>query len=126
VCGACKSDHGRRWTSTRLTLLAFIGVLSVFSIAGVIIRIGSFGDTSADPCLKAASAAVRFQAAVTRDLGKPALLRSDTARFSSEIRSLAATGCAGTQRFLLSGEQTIGELCPGCAAELRRLRAPSR
>jgi hypothetical protein len=126
VCGACESDHGRRWTSTRLTLLAFIGVLAVLSIAGVIIRIGSSGHPSADPCLASANAAVQFQAAVTRDLGKRSLLRSDTAKFTSQIRSLAATGCAGTQRFLLSGEQTIGELCPDCAAELRRLRTPLR
>lgn len=123
MCGACEHDRGRRWTSTRLIVLAFVAVLLVLSLAGVVIRARTATGQAADSCTAAASAAVGFQSAVTRDIGKPARLRSDTAAFLGELRALGAGGCLETRRFVASAERTIGELCPSCAAELRRARS---
>ncbi len=122
MCGACEHDRGRRWTSTRVLLLVFVGSLIALSVAGLGMRIGPSERISADPCEAASSAAVRFQSAVSRDIGRPALLRSNTAAFVGELRSLGATRCPETRRFLVSAESTIGELCSRCASDLRQVR----
>ena len=93
MCGACEHDKGRRWTSTRVLLLVFVGALVALSVAGLVMRIGPSERISADPCEAASSAAVRFQSAVTRDIGRPGVLRSDTSGFVGELRSLGATRC---------------------------------
>ena len=125
MCGAGEHDRSRRWTSTRLIVLAFVAFLLVLSLTGVVIRGRAATGEATDSCAAAASAAVRFQSAVTRDIGKPARLRSDTAAFLGELRALGAAGCAETRRFVASAERTIGELCPSCAAELRRAQTPA-
>jgi hypothetical protein len=125
VCGACEHDRSRRWTSTRLIVLAFVAFLLVLSLAGVVIRARAGTGQATDSCTAAASAAIRFQSAVTRDIGKPARLRSDTAAFLGEFRALGAAGCQDTRRFLASAERTIGDLCPSCATELRRAHMPA-
>lgn len=125
MCGACEHDRNRRWTSTRLIVLAFVTILLVLSLAGVVIRARAATGQASDSCTVAASAAVRFQSAVTRDLGTPARLRSDTAALLGELRALRASGCQETRRFLASAERTIGELCPSCATELRQARTPA-
>lgn len=122
MCGVCERVHGRRWTSTRVLLLVFVGALLALSVAGLVMRIGPSERISADACAAASSAAVRFQSAVTRDIGRPARLRSDTTAFVGEFRSLGATRCRETRRFLVSAESTIGELCPSCASDLRQVR----
>ena len=33
MCSTCEDDHGRRWTSTRLLVLAFVAALLVLSAA---------------------------------------------------------------------------------------------
>ena len=125
MCGACEHTQNRRWMTTRLIVLAFVAFLLVLSLAGVVIRARAATGQAADSCTVAASAAVRFQSAVTRDIGERARLRSDTAAFLDELRTLGATGCQGTRRFLVSAERTIGELCPSCASELRRAHQPA-
>ena len=122
MCGACEHDQVRRWTSTRVLLLVFVGALLALSVAGLLMRIGSSERTSADPCQAAATAAVRFQSAVTRDIDQPALLRSDTVELVSELRSLGAANCPETRRFLVLAERTIGEFCSRCASDLQRVR----
>lgn len=124
MCGACEADHGRRWTSARVLVLMFVGALLVLSVLGVIVQVRTPEVGAADPCKAAASAAVRFQSDVTRNIGRPVRLRSDTTAFLGELRSLGAASCPETQRFLVSAERTIGELCPSCASELRRVRTP--
>lgn len=71
-------------------------------------------------CANASSAALRFQSAVTNDLGNHDRLHADTRSFVREIRSLDAATCPGTVRFLGTAEQAIGALCADCVAELRR------
>ena len=125
MCGACEGPHARRWTSTRLIIVAFVAVLVVLSVVGVVMRARPAGLRAADSCKAAMSAAVRFQSAVTRDIGWHARLRSDTAGFVGELRSLRASGCPETRHFLVSVERTIGALCPNCAADLRLARRPA-
>ena len=122
MCSTCERDQGRRWTSTRVLVLAFVAALLVLSVAGLVMRLSPTRVEATNPCREAASAAVRFQSVVTRDLGRPARLRSDTTGLVSALRSLGATGCPETRRFLASAEGTLGELCPECASELRRVR----
>ena len=120
MCGTCESDHPRRWTGTRVVLLFFVGTLLVLSAAGVVSRARSSDTRALGPCAAASTAAVRFQSAVTRDLRDHTGLHSDTNDFARELRSLGATGCPATLRFLRSAEQTLGALCEDCVVELRR------
>ncbi len=121
MCGTCERGHGRRWTSTRVTMIVFVATLLVLSAAGVVSRFRT-GDTRAvAPCGAASTTAVGFQSAVTRDLRDHGRLHADTARFARDIRSLAATGCPGTIRFVHGAEQTLAALCDDCAVELRAL-----
>ena len=122
MCSTCERDQGRRWTSARLLVLAFVATLLVLSVAGLLVRLTAASVEATNPCREAASAAVRFQSVVTRDLGRPARLRTDTAGLVSALRSLGATRCPETRRFLASAEGTLRELCPECASELRRVR----
>ncbi|MBA3401884.1 MAG: hypothetical protein H0U05_07850 [Actinobacteria bacterium] len=122
MCGSCEHGDGRRWTSARLILLAFVATLLFLSIAGVIARVGASDTRALAPCAAASTAAVRFQAAVTRDLRDHKRLHSDATEFASELRSLGATDCPATVRFLRSAEETLGALCKDCAVEIRRAR----
>ena len=122
MCGACESDHTRRWTSTRLILLAFLATLLALSVAGVVGRARSSDARALEPCAAASSAAVRFQSDVTRDLRNHGRLHSDTDGFVGELRSLGVAGCPATLRFLESAEETLRALCEDCALELRRAR----
>lgn len=106
----------------RLIMLAFVAALLALSTAGVIARVRASDSRALAPCAAASAAAVRFQAAVTRDLRKHRRLHSDANGFASELRSLGATGCPATLRFLLSAEETLGALCKDCVVELRRVR----
>ena len=94
----------------------------MLTVAGLVMRVRSADVRAADPCRAVSSAVVRFQSAVTRDIGRPALLRSNTAAFVGELRSLGATRCPETRRFLVSAESTIGKLCSRCASDLRQVR----
>ncbi len=82
-------------------------------------------DTDAlEPCATVPELAVRYQSAVTRDLGRHALLHADTRQLVGELRALGADTCSETRRFLVTADQTVADLCPDCVANLRRARAP--
>lgn len=104
----------------RTALLAT--TVPVLSAAGVVSRARSSDTRALGPCAAASTAAVRFQSAVTRDLRDHTRLHSDTNGFARELRSLGATGCPATLRFLRNAEETLGQLCEDCAAELRAAR----
>ena len=120
MCGSCESDHSRRWSSTRVILLVFLATLVALSVAGLVERSRPSDARALAPCSAASNAAVRFQSAVTRDLGNHGRLHSDTRGFAREVRSLGATACPDTVRFLGAAEQTLGALCKDCVGELRR------
>lgn len=119
MCGTCETDHTRRWTGTRLTVLAFVAALLVLSTAGLIARVRASDTRALGACTAASTAAVRFQSAVTRDLRHHTRLHADTNGFARELRSLGATGCPETLRFLRAAEETLGSLCEDCVVELR-------
>ena len=120
MCGSCESDHSRRWSSTRVILLVFLATLVALSVAGLVERSRPSDARALAPCTAASSAAVRFQSAVTHDLRNHTRLHSDTRSFARELRSLGATACPDTVRFLGAAEQTLGALCKDCVGELRR------
>ena len=125
VCGSCETGHSaRRWSSTRVTLLVFVATLLALSAAGVVMKVRPSQPRAVGSCATASSAAVRFQSAVTNDLGNHDRLHADTQTFAREIRTLDAITCAETVRFLGTAKQTLGALCPDCVGELRRV--PSR
>lgn len=120
MCGACETDHRARWSSTRVILLVFVATLVALSVAGVVMKVRPSENRVLDRCVTASSAAVRFQSAVTDDLGNHARLHADTQSFAREIRSLDATSCPDTVRFLATAKRTIGAFCGDCVGELRR------
>jgi len=101
-------------------LLVFLATLTALSAAGLVERSRSSDVRATSTCAAASTAAVRFQSAVTDDLRNHARLHSDTRAFARELRSLGATGCPDTVRFLGTAEQTLGPLCKDCVDELRR------
>ena len=121
MCGTCESGHARRWTSTRVILVVFLATLLVLSSVGVASRLRSSDAQAVAAGDAASTAAVRFQSAVTRDLRSNVRLHADTTRFTRDVRSLAATGCPATTRFVRSAERTLDGLCGDCAVELRAL-----
>ncbi len=122
VCGSCETGHPtRRWSSTRVVLLVFVATLVALSVAGVVMKAKPSQTRAVGPCATASSAAVRFQSAVTNDLGNHDRLHADTRTFALEIRTLDAIACAETVRFLGTAEQTLGALCTDCVGELRRV-----
>lgn len=121
MCGTCESGHRRGWTSTRVTLIVFVATLLALSAAGVVSRQRQSDMRAVAPCGAASTSAVRFQSAVTRDLRDHGRLHADTTRFARDIRSLAATGCPETIRFVHGAEQTLATLCGDCSVELRAL-----
>lgn len=125
MCGTCEGDHTRRWTSTRLVTLAFVASLLVLSTAGLTARVRGSDTRALGACAAGSAAAVRFQSAVTRDLRNHARPHVDTNGFARELRSLGATGCPGTRRFLRSAEETLGALCQDCVAVLRTASPPA-
>lgn len=116
MCGACESDHTRRWTSKRLITLTFLAALLVLSTAGLLVRVRAPDRQALAPCAAASIAAVRFQSVVTRDLRDHARLHSDANGFANELRSLGATGCPATPRFLRGAQATLMTLCNDCLA----------
>ena len=125
MCGSCEGDHPARWWSgARLILLVFVATLVALSVVGVVMQVRPSQTGAVGRCAAASSAAVRFQSAVTTDLGNHERLHADTRRFAREIRALDATTCPDTVRFLSTAEQTVGALCADCVAEVRRIRAP--
>lgn len=125
MCGSCEGDHPARWWSgTRVILLVFVTTLVALSVAGVVMQVSPSQTRAVGQCAAASSAAVRFQSAVTTDLGNHERLHADTRSFAREIRSLDAATCRDTVRFLGTAEQTVGALCAECVAELRRIRDP--
>jgi len=101
-------------------LLLFLAALVALSVAGLVERSRSSEARAMSRCAAASTAAVRFQSAVTDDLRNHSRLHSDTRAFARELRSLDATGCPDTVRFLGTAEQTLAALCKDCADELRR------
>lgn len=122
MCGTCENAHARRWTSTRVTLLAFVATLFILSTAGLAGRARSSESRALHTCDAASAAAVGFQSNVTRDLRDHSRLHADARRFVGELRSLGAIDCPATQRFLRAGSNTLAALCLDCAVELRRIR----
>lgn len=109
-----------------MILLVFVATLVALSVAGVVVNVRSPEARAVDECASASGAAVRFQSAVTYDLGNHDRLHADTQTLAREIDSLDATSCPDTVRFLATAERTIGALCGDCVGELRRdPRAPA-
>ena len=124
MCGTCDA-RSRHWTSTRLILLTFLVALLILSVAGLAGRGHSSDNRALAPCAVASTAALRFQSDVTRNLRSHPRLHRDTTRFVSELRSLDASGCSATQRFLRAGGATLAALCEDCAVAFWRLREDS-
>lgn len=103
--------------------LLFLAALLVVSLVGIAVRFSSSDARALEPCVSLSDAAVRFQSAVTRDLRSHRRLHADVTEFARELRSLGATGCPATKRFVRSAEGTLGSLCRDCAAELGRARS---
>lgn len=108
-----------------MVLLAFVALLLVLSVVGVAMKIRSTDGTAASSCATAANAAFAFQSNVTRDLERHAGLHADTRAFVIELRSLGLPSCPGTQRFLVTAEETVASICADCAVELRGVQARS-
>lgn len=126
MCGSCETGHSaRRWSSTRVVMLVFVSTLLAFSAAGVVMKVRPSQTRAVGSCATASSAVVRFQSAVTNDLGNHDRLHADTQTFARGIGSLDAITCPETVRFLGAAEQTLGVLCPDCLASFDAFhRAP--
>jgi hypothetical protein len=103
-------------------LLVFLATLLALSAAGVVVRARSSDTRAMGPCAAASTAAVRFQSAVTRDLRNHARLHADTRGFARELRSLGASGCPETVRFLRGAEKTLAAFCDDCVVDLQHSR----
>ena len=102
-----------------MILLVFMATLVALSAVGLAERARSSEHRAVEPCAAVSSAAVRFQSAVTDDLRDHAQLHSDARGFASELRSLGASNCSETRRFVRSASLTLRELCTDCVADLR-------
>ena len=100
-----------------MILFVFLAILLALSAVGIAERARS-EHRAVEPCAAVSSAAVRFQSAVTDDLRNHARLHSDAQGFARELRSLDATGCPETRRFLRSASLTLTALCEDCVADL--------
>ena len=122
MCGLCETGHStRRWSSMQVVMLVFVATLLALSAAGVVMKTRPSQTRAVGPCATASSAAVRFQSAVTNDLGNHDRLHADTRSFAREIGSLGATTCPDTVWFLGTAEQALVPLCADCVGELRRV-----
>lgn len=125
MCGTCESEPGGRWTSTRLIVLVLVATLLALSAAGLVSRLRSDATVASAPCKTAVTETLRFQTAVTRDLDSHPSLHADVEQLTRTLRTLGATRCPETARFLAGAARTLEALCVDCAAELARMRRPT-
>ena len=124
MCGSCEAgSHSgiTRWTSTKLLVIAFVAALVALSIAGLVLRLGSSGRSSAARCSHLVADSTTYQTTVTRDLrAGSATLVSDTNLFVEHARAQGGGDCAELRTFTKGARSTLRPVCPPCADILAR------